>query len=251
MRVLHFLRRTEDWPQVKFQQIDQHNVFRLWVEGNRHWWELGCGMSWFTFRERIKWIALDSWKIPFVFTDHEAVLRVIRDDDILIPTDDDDWYSPDLEGFLRENVGDAEFGYWNPIVFQTAFDTNFHEWKRCHHEVCSCAYFVRGSLLRRLDYGNRREILLGHVKAPGIAVANGAAPVEWPKAHLSVYNWHLGSISAIHSCQTLERLDTIFPTKPIPPLHGAVEWCRPQYEAFKELYESLTFKRGLPRLKVL
>jgi hypothetical protein len=252
MKIYIYLRRTEDWNRVRFDNLQPYGPERAVTEKVRDWWDRVCSVRWFKYRAEIKRIAMGSWKIPFLLTDWKDIFKVIEDEDILIPTDDDDWYHPEIGRLITENVGDAEFAQWNPIVMQTAFNCNFHEWFKCHKETPSCGYLVRGSVLRRMTDYNRHMTLIDHTTAMRNCVESKATIKEWRDFHWSVYNWHFGSISAIGVSKGWEQeLDRLFPKRQMPALPPKYEWFRPEYDQFKSFVESLTFKPDLLKMKLL
>lgn len=252
MKIYFYLRRTEDWKNVEYEKLQAFNVERLSVEGVRIWWDKVSSVRWFDFRAEMKRIAMSSWKLPILFMPPDEIFKLLEDDDFVIPTDDDDWYHPDLNRLITENIEDAEYAEWNPGVIQTAFHCNFHDWFRCHKETASCGFVIKGSLLRRMDPSKRRVLLRGHTEASRYSLECNAVMKKWEQFNWSMYNWHFGSISAIGMSRGWEaEVENLFPKRKLPPLPSKYEWCRPQYEDFKSLIESMKFRAGLPKMKLL
>ena len=96
-------------------------------------------MSWFEYRQEIKNIAeLNRSQIHnvdlVIRNRHQAALLERLDNVIILPVDDDDWFSPEIADTLRENASDmpdlfswSEWGFL-PVTKSSRKETSTRQW---------------------------------------------------------------------------------------------------------------------------
>lgn len=99
------VRRTLDWADEAAVQAGLINKFRPKVET----WNATFNLPYHRFRVRLKEIAQLSWSR--VENARVAALRDVPPEAIVVPVDDDDWFSPELGTRLGEGDDPSIVGY--------------------------------------------------------------------------------------------------------------------------------------------
>jgi len=143
-------RRSENWESITWDEW----IVSYWKKFNYSFsdekikafrdrvalWNKDYLPTYFDYRSKIKSIARKSWELTGLeIVDLEDVNQFYRDV-IYIPTDDDDWFCPDISEQLNDLSSDAV--YWN-------------DWKWCKNvfdqngQVSSNGYVVPGSVAKK------------------------------------------------------------------------------------------------------
>jgi hypothetical protein len=198
-------------------QVTNINKLRRAIE----LWDSCFRISYFQYRHRLKKISTENWPYP-VLND----LSSIQDDDWIVPTDDDDWMSPDLE------FPDADFVYWPSLRVHSCghleVSSNFDVVPE------SNAYAVRGRLLNKLNHVDRHKIIQEHQKS--IKIASKKHSVVFIDKIFSAYNAHPGCAHILKSIRTKDGIFGLF-ASPIRKLECG--WANPVVERFLRLYEEV------------
>ena len=184
--VIIFIRQTQNWRQIR-----KPTVFRRSWRGINDWNKF-LTMPYWEYRHQIKKIALRNWLemgVRIQFCNLNA-LR-LKDEDYIVPSDDDDWFRSDLPDKLRDLKHD--FVHWRSITHITFSRHHVREWWKPH--LSSNNYAIRGSLFNRLSKKDRNTLAYGHAKSLPLAKKK-TTPYKINEV-LSCYNWHPGSASVL------------------------------------------------------
>ena len=183
-KIIIFVRKTQDWSKPDLPlAFDVGRQVAAWNKRFR--------ISYFEFRRQIKEIAMETWKLvtPQVFHGCFADLMVANDQ-VVVPTDDDDWFGPQLrDRLLALNDGML---CWQAL--------SHHTYKRHgvytrHRGLGSNEYAITGTMLKKL--ANPERFLHAHGRAHSLA--SGFGTIQKTDEILSCYNWHPGSASALYN----------------------------------------------------
>jgi hypothetical protein len=199
------------------------NVIKL-KEGIESWNRV-AGIPFFTYRQRLKEIASQSWNHYPIATDP----RSISDDDWLIPTDDDDWILSGIE-FPKQ----AEYIHWKTLVYQTVRTSSTYVTGEQDNFPQSNAYAIKGSMIKRMSPHLLIRMLTEHQKSLKIARRHGH--VEFIPSTLSAYNLHPGCAHVLKSNRRESSVLSLFPkTEPLIELEHY--WVRPYASKFYKVLE--------------
>ena len=224
-----FLRNTENWNTVTYDKLWHYNNYHRCHE-KTPFWDKWYSMTWFQYRHKVKQISLSNWKFPCVHS-----IKEIEEDDIILPSDDDDWFHPIIEDFLTDNMRDNDVLWWPHVVNKSLF--NYKVFRYCHPYICgSNSYAFRGSVINKVSSGWRLALDHSHVLK---LCEESSLKVAKAKIALSVYNKHCGSAGSF--AQISDPLDVI---KMVPKgkpreLPSKFHWMEPYYSNFLSLVESL------------
>lgn len=187
-------------------------------------------VSYFEYRRRLKEIAMESWRKVSEVVFHgpwDQFVKLISKDQVVVPTDDDDWFAPQLRNRLLE----LEDGMlcWQSLCHQT---TMAHKLYYRRRKLGSNEYAATGSLLKKLN--NPERFLHAHGKADVIAQRFGS--VQRSSEVLSCYNWHPGSASILSNTHPA-NLKSLFPDhlKDGFPELASHPWMIQNFEEFCEV----------------
>jgi hypothetical protein len=185
-----------------------------WVFPMIKTWNLYIRPSFWEYRRRIKEIAKDSWDEvgdKLYVENADKMLKEASDGDVIIPTDDDDWFAPQLRKFLLSSTEDMV--HWNAICHKTIRHPrgdgrhNLHIWHDYHEMLCSNTYSFRAELLKGMKRKDAYLALNSHTRALDLARNNGGTIKKDLGKIYSCYNWHPGSASVLSA--KLKRSDDV------------------------------------------
>lgn len=244
MKIYIYLRNTEDWDQVG---LDNVTFYHAQKHSNVPHWNKVSSLSWFEYRRKLKKIcmkAIEGLDVPILYfgMDHSVnILDIISDDDFVLPTDDDDWFHPGIEHFVKQH-SNCEVLLWDTVVNQTARRYaihNFYEWHP--HDVAGTnGYALRGSYLKRyFKKSGHVNSLMSHGEVLRHARFADADVKDLRKDYrMSCYNWHPGSMSAMNVIKDYMHVLKLFPcNEPYLPTH--LDWLNPPYWKIIDLIQSL------------
>ena len=201
--IVIYVRCTEDWGNYSIQQfLNKHKntnfasgVFENIVLANSFvqqikLWNKRMDIDYFQYRASLKKIAqstIEKYKICYNFEE----LCSVDDDDIICPTDDDDWFRNDLEEKLPQYIKNAECVLWDQIV-HTIPVFSPHRWYNHHNDVGSNNYAIKAKFLKSLSSDTQWTILNRHDKFNKICQYY---KIEKTNDLLSCYLWHIGSFT--------------------------------------------------------
>ena len=228
-------------------------------------WNQTFSMSWFEYRQRIKNIAeLNRSQIHnvdlVIRNRHQAALLERLDNVIILPVDDDDWFSPEIADTLRKNASDMpDLFSWSDGVFcpsrkvpvkrrqrDTGGSDSLFFRNPTENGFWTNGYAVSEAGLDRCPDENREDVLNRHAKV--LATFKEHVP-EFRHRHLDQVlsithksNASFTKLLTINSSEDLlaHRENLATPTELIPP---KVKWAEPFIRQVDEL--NLQLVRGI------
>ncbi len=227
MTVHTYLRKTEDWANLTFEQFKpQATINNDKIEAAVRLWDQKLRLPYFQYRAMIKSIAESTWRNVFTCPDEKLteVVSTFGEEDFVVPTDDDDWFGGNLYDFLNDTQS-GDYCEWSCVVHQTINPANCHYWDHHHNTPCSNNYAVRVRALKKLSPVAQFNMLNQHSKARKYAESMKG----WNTGVIfSTYNIHPGSAHRLKSARTSEQLLELFsPSRPKAP-----EWIEPLSKKF-------------------
>lgn len=244
MRIHICVRRTLDWGSEAF------TADWLWpdLRAKCRTWGETFEMTYPAFRQRLKEIAREN---------HERVEDAIHTPfeeipvgDLIVPTDDDDWFAPDVLHEIRAAMKPGAEGYlWHRQVISTSRRRpKRRTWLRMrrkkmggHHSCASNNY----AIVKRPD---AKPIVTSHLKASDYVDAH---PRRFPRIrqYLAIQNRTMGSRTAMEMKQQTssreelieryERYRTVYAEWPLPP---GLHWARPSVDRMAELMDEIRIR---------
>jgi len=234
------MRQTEDWGTVTWETLEPPwtDVSRVDLE-YRVPWDKAFKVPYFEYRRRLKEIAMSAWTLDFIHCDPKKLANRINDDDYIIPSDDDDWFNPAVEDFLLSS--DEEFISWDSIVNRMAYRFAIIPHKKFNKEIPipSNGYAIKGSVIKRASGKQRWEMLMSHTHADKVTLELGCSVLNRKDLLLGLYNWHIGSMSALVGLQDPLCIRGLLPKNSPVALPKEWEWAEPQFSQVLELVQSL------------
>lgn len=239
-----FVRRTTDWRKARKVTCSFPKGWAARITKMINEWNSSLTMSYWDYRAAIKEIAMRNWNSCGEVSQD---WMVYGNEEFVAPTDDDDWFSPNLSERLKI---DADVVLWKSITHQTQSKHDLGEfwYNNPQHKAGSNNYAIRVGFLKELKPYQRKAILHNHCTAVGEAKALGARFKLISDEILSCYNWHPGSasmlnFSALYSKSVLD----LFPPFVFLELEGVGSsfWASPYIIEFCDLLRSIRPKCDL------
>lgn len=224
MRSVCVVRRSPEWRQWRLK--NSHHVLRA-----SEIWDRTFETSYVDFRKSLSQISEDNRRqIPFdvVCDIHECESYLSQTGNMIFPTDDDDWYRPDILDVVSKFAGDAPACEWNHGRFDLneltetvndPFQSNCYAVRTPTDYLCVKNHVVAGATIRRTGYRHIGEVL-------------------------SVYNHSLASLSALKKvdgpAELLERHDKCL--KGMLKIGAIPDVFNEYVQRVRDLYESLNPK---------
>lgn len=160
------------------------------------------------------------------------------EDWVLVPTDDDDWFSPQLVAELRRLPSDVI--YWRSLTYDSVrvsaiIDAGTTQWPHSNSYAIS-----RRGFEALADATRQVHFLQNHAAFYRICNAVPLQP-QFYDLPLSMWNLHMASIGYLTNCG-VQRM----PSPRMPSLSPATEWARPYIERFNAVLESLYVPHTAP-----
>ena len=239
MKVYLYLRNTEDWDNLK--DIEDATFWVKGRHGNVRHWNHWCSLSWFEYRQRLKEIcfgAIESLEIPLLYfgmKGSQQAISVMEDDDFVVPTDDDDFFHPDIEQFVLDN-SDCDVLLWDSVVNQSVCHYGLHKYSKFHSIAGTNSYALRGSYLKHKTEASMTK----HGAVIEQAKKLKANIKDLRQTHeMSCYNWHPGSMSAINAFRDYLDFPKLFPRNKPLSLPSHWQWLEPWYGQVIDLVQCL------------
>lgn len=234
------MRQTEDWANVTWEMLKPPwmDVSKIDLE-YRIPWNKAFKVTYFEYRHRIKQIAMSGWPFDFVYCDPNKLASEIDDDDLVVPSDDDDWFGPNLEKLLCSS--DDEFIMWDSVVNRMTYNFGLCPHKKFNPEIplASNGYAFRGSAIKRASKEQRWQMLMSHAYAELTANEMACSSLDRRDLLLSVYNWHIGSFTALIKVYDPLIIKRLLPKNDPVLLPKRWQWMEPQYGQVVDLVQSL------------
>jgi hypothetical protein len=246
MAVYLIVRQTQDWKNSNFGSLTFPSGYRK-PEFNsnilRTVWKQLYRDSYFEFRHSLNQIVMTAWKQPIIAKNlHSIDLRelrsTIKEDDWILPTDDDDYFHPNIEEFLKENCDNYEIAQWDVICNNINIFHEVESWTKYNDFPCSNAYAIRGSVVPKLDDKELIRLFVDHGGIMKRFLHHNLSFIKFPHHQMAVYNFHSGSLSFImnHSVTKDWQNST---QQNLVKLKPEWEWANPQLTQITNLVKSL------------
>lgn len=214
-------------PHAELKEIMEHSVIETW---NNFF-----AMDFFSYRQEVASIArhnLNNIKCRIVkgFAEFGHWLA-LKEDEVVVPVDDDDWFSPDIINLGTSFREQDNLVCWNKSTFKTFNRSKFYLSKG--FRLASNNWAVRKSWLQSLNTKTAYDFILGSHRHSQTYVEHNLSKdkINVLDANLSVYVRHLGSLVLLRSfCQSNSVVSTLkmvcqrWPTEAIVPPN--YNWAR-------------------------
>jgi hypothetical protein len=240
-----YLRSTEDWANAK-----PHTITKNWFnKDGLYKFNKAFALDWFEYRRQIKEIAVSMWQFPFIES-FESIYD-LHDDTWLLPIDDDDWHHPSIKELDKIRL---EFDYvcWSSFIVNMVGNHSIHHFQinsasSQEESIASNAYAIRVRFLKKIGIRRLgRKILSAHTTSRHLVYEAGGQILDERPNILSVYNWHLGSISVLNKVMEENgNLRSLLPRNNPVKIERQHKWLEPGYSQIVELTERLGGRRML------
>jgi hypothetical protein len=246
MSVYLIVRKTQDWKNSNFDTLTFPSGYRKPEYSPnllRTVWKKLYRDSYFEFRYNLNKIVATAWKHPILANnlhdiDFTELRSAIKEDDWILPTDDDDYFHPNIEEFLEQNCKNYEIAQWDVIYNNANILHKVESWEKHHDFTCSNAYAIRGSVFFKLDDKELIRLLVDHGGIIKRFLQHNLSFVKFPNHQMGVYNFHSGSLSFIMN-HSLKKEWPNSPKKNSIKLKPEWEWANPQLTQVANLVKSL------------
>jgi hypothetical protein len=240
------LRQTPDWGRLDYGYLDTLGPFeRLtglpdgFLRRFIGTWDETLKVPFFTIRQQLKDLSLrnfaavaDACLVPL-----EQARTELPEGDILLFTDDDDWYAPDIVPRLLAAAGEAEGLVWNSAMFTGGLRL------RDQFHCFTNNYAVHARLIARCGLGIIDKVDQ-HFRANQVFIRKPTLEARYLPDCLSVANKHPASpalfflhhkdaVSKAHVAQQVEGFLAGWEGLELPP---ELEWARPCMEETRSIF---------------
>lgn len=206
MKVICYHRHIEDWRKKEDFEIISFMLTKNQLEiikKNKDKWDDFYNVSFFNFRHRIQKIHLESVRNAEMkeIDDFQYLLDVIEDDDFIVPSDDDDWFHPDIKQHLQklkiENIKTVIAWNFYSLVFgiRGSCGKNYVR-ERPKADLVSCGYAFTGKSLKEI-YNLKGRKFVYEILQYHWVVKRSKFKIKYIEEFLSLYNYHCGSVSQL------------------------------------------------------
>lgn len=256
MKIIVYVRCTEDWVNYTYDKLilranrtRQLRTPGLTFEADKvlpliKFWDNTFSLSYFEYRACLKDLASSSWSKYTICDNLQHVLDIIQDDDIVCPSDDDDWFRSDLYEKLPMYMDNVDVLAWDQIVHQIC-DTTPHRWFQFHTIMGSNNHCIRGVQLKKMNFQDQMTVLNEHTQFPRVCCGKYRFNIKYVMDDLmSCYVRHMGSLSAM-SKNVMENYKEL----PINVLENPeFAWTQSLYERLIKIHNTLDQCRKIPLL---
>jgi hypothetical protein len=249
------IRNTVDWENIEFDQMR----FPLSIPPNKSMndikknWSLISGNDICKVRAKIKHIAMENWcKIPEITMIVDAsnikiselvIALSIFDNYFLLPTDDDDWYHPDIYKILEPHANEKiirwqSFIYrMNPNHGNQIANSKIHSISIEKTPQSNTWAFTKSGIESILNEKDKEFVCRNHQRFEKTIEKYSITP-KFIQGVNSIYNSHLASASILITTNSYRISKRPPITMPAFPEHS--EWCKPYIQKLNDLFESLS-----------
>lgn len=203
--MLIYVRCTEDWHNYSCASLlfkagkrlntgifISHELAKTLVEKIEAW-DRAFNIRYFEYRTMLKSIAEETYGNNKVYYDLEELDVAVKEDDLICPCDDDDWFRPDIAQTLPKYMQGIDLLYWDQVI-QITHEFGPHRWKQYHSGIASNNYCITGSAFKSMNKASRHTVLNDHAKVREICSNNNLVMKEVSDL-MSCYVWTIGSVS--------------------------------------------------------
>lgn len=223
MRSVCVIRRSQAWREFRLRPGD------FYVERAAAMWQTAFGSSYESFRRSLHEIQKENFaRVGFdVVCDLDDYQQHLNEETVLFPTDDDDWYHPDLLGVVMPQAANFRWCNWPHVVYAL----NRLE---ARAEVCATnSYCLRSPVDAGLVDNHERARRRLKDSEDGLLL----------EECLSLYNWSLASLSFLKKVASAEQLRAHYRECLRPLSRPSPDVFDPHLRRMAELYSSLRPRR--------
>jgi len=244
MVVYLFVRKTLDWQDESAFYSQLSPAFAPKVDA----WNRTFRMPYHLFRHAIRMVAIRN---------HESVVGLtasawesIPDGAVVVPSDDDDWFAPDLTEWISRRMAHDDYGiHWTQSVLEVPINA-MHRARLCARAVFP---WMRPKWLCATNsYAIRKTsdvtVAVSHVAASR-RFGSGDVCVSFIPQKLSIHNRSLASITSMGfgkptiSTALLRRKADEYRRLYDQPLRAKeLEWAKSEVAAMKDVMAELTLR---------
>lgn len=241
------VRNTTDWRNSRLQDIAYPKT--IWQNPNRDieyaqsvWNSLTQKADYCGVRARLKNLSMSNWaevhslRMIVDITDMSVPnflesLDCVFDSYLLLPTDDDDWFSPDVLKCLQGHLG-SECIHWRGMCYDIVHRGKIRDYTSDRYPI-SNSYGITNIGMRLLKPADQERILRNHALFYEIWEEYGIKP-KFVNECLSLYNLHSASIGYLMNCK-------IHPlcTRELPVLPSGLRWAESYLGRMNEIHNEL------------
>ncbi len=188
MKVYIFLRNTEDWASVSVENLTHAGLDE--VKPIILGWNDQFHLTWQEYRRQVKEVAQSCMPNIHVIDVFEELMDK-KDEDVVVPIDDDDYLHPDIEKFIHCEMKDNDFLQWTQVanLYKPRCITKWNGTNCSSSDHC-----LRIGHLRKIK--NAEISLHGHCNV--LSDFRFSRRIYVPEV-MSCWNWHVGSISVFRA----------------------------------------------------
>jgi len=227
MSVLLYIRKTTDWNSMSLDTLNPAVTNLTKLKAGINVWNNTFKTNYFNYRSQLKEISKSNWS-QYNTTD----LSSVNEDSWIAPTDDDDWFGPEISP--QEN---AEFIYWRTLIYVPVSKSSHLNCTDENDQPASNGYAVRGSLFNRMSEEDKIKILQEHQKSLKIAKKYSNLITFVPQVW-SIYNLHPGCAHVLKSVTNKNQLIELFKNE---PPESPLRWSKTYTDMFCQLYHKTKF----------
>jgi hypothetical protein len=192
-------------PKLELELLLNNNIFDVW---NKFF-----SIDFFSYRKSIVEIAKDNLKntdckILKEYTEYCRWYKYDTEDSILVPVDDDDWFSPQLKDIANHFDDQTDVVVWPEVVFYST--TNHYCNISKNYKFGSNNWAVKKSFLKKLDAKTARHlVLLSHKHTENFMKYNVSENrIKKLNNFYSVHIKHLGGLNFLKNLIQLNNFET-------------------------------------------
>lgn len=208
-------------------------------------WDNKLNMPYFKFRHEIKvlseanWAAIDN--LDMIVKDLDLlpnVLSAIQEDYVILPTDDDDWYNPEISSVLENNEG-QDAACWQMAIYAATVPEKLILRKNPGYGTNSYAIYRSG--WDKMSENGKASCLKRHTFAGG-KLKRGKCVINNIRECLSAWNRTLTSLTISRNPgKAIKKLEERI-TRNVKKTNysdKATRWTKPYVNSLKKLYSGL------------
>lgn len=241
MNVNIFLRKRENWKDLKIEDSWFHGkkekIDFIKNEWNQFFY------TWQEFREIISKKSIDELNdlnMP-ILTTVDEVLK-LSDDDVVVPIDDDDWFHPNIEDYIKSEMKDYEILQWTQIVNHCLDERFIRMWGATDWAksvfFCTSDHCFKVGYLKSLPKKDVELILQKHWIVKDVSFY--CKRIYLPEC-MSCYNHHIGSHTIID--ENPEKILNIKNYEHISEIPKYAEWAKDNILWLDELTKKTTSQK--------
>ena len=247
------VRNTTDWQNLSNDRIQYPRL--IWKNekydidyGKGVWKKITNNSDYCGIRREMKKISMANWcniqnlsmivdSTNIEITDFVEALGVMFENYIIMPTDDDDWYSPNISNILS-NYGDQKFLKWKGMRYSQVLSGEIDDMTEEIH-ILSNSYAVTRSGMELLSPEDQELMLKNHTMFYTLC-DKYSKKYHFIEEKMSIYNLHCASVSYLVNCKSRP-----IEFRNMPSIPTGLEWAINDLSNLVDINNRLWFKRSI------